>query len=226
VLLYSPAARRATLAALLAVAEEIGSGVGRSLEHTVQHLRLDWWRRETERFERAEPQHPWLRALQMQQPDSQRLDLRSLVDAAAQDLATRTLASRAGSELQRALFVLVARMLEVPADSATLQSIGALGELSQRLEAAAAQVVDDAQGLDALLRALQRHAQLIDSALQPRLAPLLVWSALAAAHARRRLRRRHAGSRLDGLRDNLRAWQAARLAARGRFRILAARSAT
>jgi hypothetical protein len=53
------------------------------------------------------------------------------------------------------------------------------------------------------------------------LAPLLVWTAVAAAQAQRRARRPHGnrGSILDGFADNMLAWSAARRAMRGHIRI-------
>src|SRR5579862_7871234 len=85
-LLYAPASRREELNTLLAVADEIGAP-SHAADHTVAHVRLEWWRREADRFAGGEPEHPWLRALLMHHPSTARPNLRSLVDAAAVDLA-------------------------------------------------------------------------------------------------------------------------------------------
>ena len=92
-LLYSPAALRATLTTLLALADEISAGAARGLDHSVAHVRLDWWRGEAERYVRGEPQHPWLRALAAQHAGGRGLKLQPLVEAAAVDLATETLSA-------------------------------------------------------------------------------------------------------------------------------------
>jgi len=221
-LLYSPATARSTLATLLALANEISAGATRSLDHAVAHIRLDWWRGETERYARGEPQHPWLRALLAQDP-GRRLNLQRLVEAAAVDLATETLGGRPAPALQRALFELAETALRAPDDtqppSPQLQrALGDLGERTGELERFSGR---PAATPAATLEALRREAQEIDSALQPRLTPLLVWIALAARQAQRRARRspRTGGRGLDGFADNIVAWHAARRAARGRFRI-------
>ncbi len=224
VLLYSPAPRRAVLATLLALADEIGAGVGVGVgvggEHAVIHVRLDWWHQEALRFSRGEPQHPWLRSLQSRQPESRGLDLLSLVDAAASDLAARALRDEAGGALARALFVLLAQALGAPDCPPPLrQCLGEIGRLAHQLESAARERAPDPELAGAALQSLHRHTQRIDAALQPRLAPLRVWAALAAARWRRRQRR--SGDEwpapLDGFADTILAWRAARRAARRRF---------
>ena len=198
-LLYTPAALRATLTTLLALADEISAGAGRGLDHTVAHVRLDWWRMEAERYARGEAQHPWLRALLARQPGAARLNLQPLLEAAAIDLATETLGARPGAALQRAVFELTETALRAQPDadppSPRLQrSLGDLGERACELERFAAAPVQPPPAADALsardaaLEALRRQAQGIDGPLQPRLAPLLVWVALAARQAQRRAR--------------------------------------
>jgi hypothetical protein len=203
-LLYTPQARREALNTLLAVADEIGSAPAASADHSVAHLRLEWWRREAELFARGEPQHPWLRSLLTQHPAAAALDLQSLVEAAAMDLATRTLASQHGHALRRALFELAAcALLTQPLAASLRERIGELGANLERLEG---------NSCDTEARAaLRQQLQQIDVALQPSLTPLLVWLALVArrSHLRPAL--------LESLTDNLIAWSAARRAARGRF---------
>jgi hypothetical protein len=222
---------RATLSTLLALADEISAGALRGLDHSVAHLRLEWWRGEAERYARGQPQHPWLRALLAQHPSVQPLNLQPLVEAAAVDLASETLSAQPGAALQRALFELAAAALrpEPGADAASARLQCALSDLAdcalqlERFAAArprspAPSVPSDAA---AALATLRRQAPRIERALQPQLTPLLVWIALAARQAERRARRPDStsGSRLDAFADNIVAWRAARRASRGRFRI-------
>jgi hypothetical protein len=205
-LLYTPAARREALSTLLAVADEIGAEPPDSADHSVAHVRLEWWRAEAERFARGEPQHPWLRALLAGHPASASLDLQPLVQAAAVDLASRTLASQASHAFTRALFELAASALCAQPLSPALQArIGELGASVEQLE-------EDSSDADARAKSRQ-HLSEIGEALQPSLAPLLVWLALAAR------RPHHRTPLLAGLTNNLIAWNAARRAARGRFRL-------
>jgi hypothetical protein len=234
-LLYSPASARAKLATLLALAHEFDAG--RSLDHALAHLRLEWWHGEAERYARGEPQHPWLRALLTQDPE-RRLNLQRLVEAAAVDLATETLSSQPAVATARTLFELAETALRAPADAHPPSpqqqcALGDLGERAGELERFASAAGDSAAAGSPspeltptpaparLLEAARRQAQAIERSLQPRVAPLLVWIALAARQALRRARRAHrsGGSGLDGFADNMVAWHAARRAARGRFRI-------
>jgi hypothetical protein len=224
-LLYSPAALRPSLRTLLALADEISAGAARALDHTVAHIRLDWWRSEAERYARGEPQHPWLRALS-QDPAARRLSLQPLVEAAAIDLASQTLGGEPGAALRRAVFELAGASLEpnAPGGAPSPQLPRVLRELGERalaLERFASTGAPPAGAPAAALQVLREQAQGIEPALQPRLAPLLVWIALAARKAERRARRSggRSGSTLDAFADNMVAWNAARRAARGRFRI-------
>ncbi|HWW19488.1 MAG TPA: hypothetical protein VNZ06_01670 [Steroidobacteraceae bacterium] len=205
-LLYTPEARREQLHTLLALADEIGAAPLASADHSVAHVRLEWWRQEAERFARGEPQHPWLRALLREHPAAASLDLQSLVQAAALDLATHTLASHSAHALRRALFELAAQALCAPPLARELaRSVGELGANLQRLESDPS----DAQARGAL----QQQLQQIGDAPQRSLTPLLVWLALAAQRPQRR------AALLESLTNNLIAWSAARRAARGRFRL-------
>jgi len=205
-LLYTPAAHREALNTLLALADEIGAAPGGSADHSVMHLRLEWWRRETERFARGEPQHPWLRALLSEHPSTATLNLQALVEGAAIDLASRTLASQQSYALRRALFELAATALGAQSLSGPLRT--AIGELGESLEKLESNPSDEQARHD-----LQQQLGLIGDAHQPALAPLLVWLALVAHRSHRQ------APLLEGLTDNLVAWRAARSAARGRFRL-------
>jgi hypothetical protein len=238
-LLYTPSALRPVLGTLLALADEISAGGARGLDHAVAHVRLDWWRGEAERYARGESQHPWLRALLAQHPASSGLDLAALVHAAALDLANQTLgaapgaalagANVQGAKLQGAVFELAADALHADRHAAPLppqarRTLGDLGEQVFELErfaigAPTASATPAANA--AAIGELRRQTGYIDRALQPQLAPLLVWIALAIAQARRLVRRADAdsGSLFDGFADNMLAWNTARSAVRSRMRI-------
>jgi hypothetical protein len=205
-LLYTPAGRREALNTLLALADEIGAAPSGNADHSVMHLRLEWWRREAERFARGEPQHPWLRALLSEHPSAATLNLQALVDGAAIDLASRTLASQQSYALRRALFELAANALGAQSLSIPLRT--AIGELGASVEKLESNACDEQARRD-----LPQQLRLIGEAHQPALAPLLVWLALAAHRPHRQ------APLLEGLSANLIAWRAARSAARGRFRL-------
>jgi hypothetical protein len=231
-LLYTPAAARAPLATLLALADEISARPG--LDHSVAHARLDWWRAEAARYSHGEPQHPWLRTLQAPPGAAQCPELAALVDAAAIDLATATFGAAAGATphgaaLQAVVFEQAGEVLRgaagVPPASPSLQrTLRELGRLAGELERLAPGGTSSAATAAiaaASLVALRSQVAVIDSTQQQPLAPLLVWVALVAIRARRRAQR--PGGRnspaLDAFADNIVAWNAARRAARGRFRI-------
>jgi hypothetical protein len=227
-LLYTPPAARAALATLLALADEISAGTGRSLDHSVAHARLDWWRAEAARFSRGEPQHPWLRALLPPLAAAPRPELAPLVNAAAIDLATATFGTAAsagphGAALQAAVFeqagsVLLGAAGAPPPPPPLQRALRDLGQHAAELEPPAGPQAPPAA---AALAALRMQLATIDSTQQPQLAPLLVWIALVALRARRRSQREAGRSSpaLDAFADNIVAWNAARRAARGRFRI-------
>jgi hypothetical protein len=239
-LLYTPAAARAALATLLALADEISSRPG--LDHSVAHARLDWWRAEAARFSRGEPQHPWLRTLAPPPGAAQCPELAALVDAAAIDLASATFGAAAGAATHRAalqavVFEQAGAVLRTaagvpPAPPNLQRTLRELGQLAVELERLASAEASTAARSDtsavaseatpvAPLAVLRSRVTAIDSAQQPSLAPLLVWVALVAVRARRRLQRRAGRIRpaRDAFADNIVAWNAARRAARGRFRI-------
>lgn len=233
-LLYTQAALRPVLGTLLALADEISAGGARALDHSVAHVRLDWWRGEAERYARGEPQHPWLRALLARHPAGGGLDVESLVHAAALDLATQTLSAQhgaalAGIKVQRAVFELAADALHTDRHAArpspqVKRTLGDLGEQVYELErfaSGAPTASATPAAIAAAIGELRRQTAHIDRPLQPQLAPLLVWIALAIAQALRRAGRAtaHAGSMFDGFADNMLAWNVARSAMRGRTRI-------
>jgi hypothetical protein len=205
-LLYTPPAQREKLNTLLSVADGVSAAPAASADHSIAHMRLEWWRHEAQRFSRGEPQHPWLRALLREHPAAASFDLQPLVEAAAVDLATRTLASRSAHAMRRALFELAAGALCAPPLSPALKlRVGELGANLERLESDPSDVQARAD--------LRRELQQIGDAPQPALTPLLVWLALAARRSQQRT------ALLQSLIDNLIAWSAARRAARGRFNL-------
>jgi hypothetical protein len=232
-LLYTPATHRAALGTVLAIAAELDSGRTRQIDHGIAHLRLQWWREEAQRLARAVPSHPWLRTAHLE-PQAASAALAALIEAAEIDLATAsvgpsagTSAARVGERLGAELFLQAARIL-VPTElrrPAPLMSGESLPLLDLgRCVAGLEQLAAPAAPLT-WLRARQQSSTLIEPALQPPLAALLVWTATAAGQAQRRQRRAARGSAtiaaspLDGFADNFTAWRCARAAARGRVRI-------
>jgi len=216
VLLYTPAARRATLANLLALADEFGAGLERALEHELAHTRLDWWQRELSEHAAGVAQHPLLRALRESEPDAAGLDLAPLLEAARLDLAEGLLNAGRGERLRRETFVLTAQALGATSlSSAQREALGALGVRALHFERATTATPETASG-----SALQAAVQRLGSALQPTVAPLLIWVVLAAAHAQRRGNGASKNrSLLHVFADNMRAWSAARRAAQGTLEI-------
>ncbi len=213
-LLYASATHRAALRALLAIAAELDSGRTRQIDHGIAHLRLQWWREETQRLARGVPSHPWLRAGPLD-PAAATAALAPLIEAAEKDLATAS-ATGVGEQLGAELFLQAAHVL-APIAPPPLRELGRCVAGLEQLAAPAASLQ--------WLRARQQASALIEPALQPPLAPLLVWMATAACQAQRRERRAARGSAtiaaspLDGFADNFIAWRCARAAARGRVRI-------
>lgn len=244
VLLYTPASRRRALAVLLAIADELGVGLERGLDHGVAHVRLQWWAEELLRFQQGAPRHPWLIGWmrELQGP----ADLRSLAQAATLDLATQRLAARRDLQLYAALFVSAAQLLGVPAQRLDRESgqamvfdLESLGRAVGTFEARAAGQAWAAAQVPEILQALaerQRRSPLAAPEWQRSLAPLLMWFALGVHRWRRAERRRVATAqqsagksatmpapvppgRFDDLADNFIAWRYARRAVRRRFRI-------
>jgi hypothetical protein len=214
--LYVPRAQRPALSRLLSLADEIGAGAARGLDHEVAHARLEWWRHEAARYASGQSQHPWLRDSNDAHQGATRIELQPLLQAAAIDLAQALQRPPGGERLRRAVFVEAARLLGAGPPSPTLdEALGALAALSWQGEqrptansAAANAAAANAVGEQALSAAVQR----LGAALQPRLAPLLVWAAMAAQGSRPQR-----NSMRRAIADNIRAWRIARRAAAGRF---------
>jgi hypothetical protein len=219
VLLYTPAARRPALASLLALSDEIGAGLSRQLDHELAHTRLNWWQRELAQHAAGVAQHPLLRVLRLATPAESKLDLSPLLQAASIDLAEGLLNAGRGEQLRRETFILAATALGAPAlSTAQRAALGALGAKTLHYERSLAdtpEIADDAASL-------QQAVSALGGALQPIVAPLLVWTALSAARARRRTKGESSKSRslLDGFIDNMNAWKAARAAANGSLKLL------
>lgn len=210
-LLYCTPARREVLRTLMALTDELATGLARHLDHSIAHVRLEWWRQEAERNANGLPQHPWLRLLR-EHHTPMSLDLTALVWAAARDLAAATLQASAPGELAQSLFEQSAELLipEPPAPPVRA-ALGALGRATWTLEHASREPQDIAAPLAAQSSALAQ----LPSVAQAPYAPLLVWATLARSQSLRRAR--HKQSRWDGFADNIRAWGCARRAARGHF---------
>ena len=61
--LYSPSSERAVLDALFGIESEIVASLHGGLDHSVAHIRLQWWREECERTVSGRPVHPLTRTL-------------------------------------------------------------------------------------------------------------------------------------------------------------------
>jgi hypothetical protein len=215
--LYTPRARRRALASLLALADEIGAGLERGLDHALAHARLDWWRQEADRYRAGSTQHPLLRTLLTATPESARLELQPLILAAQIDLAEAERVAVPGARTRAALFVLAATTLG--ATSLTDQqreALGELGALTAQHERTASAVRPASPGHTALQGLVAR----LGPTLQPTVAPLLIWAVLSARESRRRTQTaKHSGSLFEGFAQNLHAWSIARHAAQGNLRI-------
>lgn len=56
--LYAPPEARASVAAIFMIEREIEASTRASIEHSVSHARLNWWREELTRLGQGEPRHP------------------------------------------------------------------------------------------------------------------------------------------------------------------------
>ncbi len=188
-LLYCPAPQRAPVRTLMALADEIGAGSSRALDHALAHLRLEWWRQEALRNARAAAEHPWLRHL----PTAPQLDLAALIGGAATDLATPGVHA-----LHQALYLSIAQCLGIdrqPTVENALRELAQLALLEPRQPILPVALQPALTPL--LVWTTVAHRQRTRDALTPAAQP----------------------SALHGLADNLAAWQSARRALRGRWQL-------
>lgn len=87
--LYADEAMRPLLQRLFELENEIRGPVRAGIEHTVAHVRLEWWREELERFAAGNPVHPLTRAMA-----GKPFDAGGLVDTAAWDLSRATFSTQ------------------------------------------------------------------------------------------------------------------------------------
>lgn len=99
--LFAPDAARDGLAALLTIERELEDSCRPGLEHSVGHLRLDWWQEETALLAAGTPRHPATRALAAALPAPDRPDLAPLVETARWQHAQLAFGDR--DELRQAL---------------------------------------------------------------------------------------------------------------------------
>ena len=93
--LYAAPPQRALLESLCGIESEIYAVLRPGLEHTVAHVRVQWWQEECERAAAGTGVHPLTRALLAARPiGDPGADLRGLMDTATWDLAAATFASR------------------------------------------------------------------------------------------------------------------------------------
>lgn len=210
--LYSPASVRAVLVNLLSVESEIRTSARPDLEHSIAHLRLEWWQAEIERTLAGAATHPLTRALRASLAP-RTLDLRPMIHSARLEVAglagaDETLWQSFFEGSLGTVFSVLGQALGSTASAATLQTLGgAVQRLSIEREMPPPQ-------LEAALRSLQ-------PALQPTLRPLLVWVALVGWRTAAALdipdEVAPLGFRL-GMAQQWVAWRAARAAGNGSFR--------
>jgi 15-cis-phytoene synthase len=94
--LYAPPAQRALLHSLFALEAEIAGAARAGLDHSVAHVRLEWWREECGRAVAGVAVHPLARAVYVQLRASGALDidLSGLVEVTRWDLAMAPFATR------------------------------------------------------------------------------------------------------------------------------------
>ncbi len=214
--LYAPAAQRALLTALFALEEQIAAATRQGLDHTVAHVRLQWWYEESLRAAQGAALHPLARAAhaQLAACGVSGLDLSGLIEVTRWDLAGAPFPTR--SELDAycthwacAITVPVARCA-LPGEPALALAFGkrlgaALCEL-ELIESLTLEAQDREQ--HSRLRAeLAACVALLSAQHQAPLRGLLVWAVLA----------RRRSVRASRLADAWQAWRAARRAERGRL---------
>lgn len=214
--LYAPAPQRTLLRAVNALECGVRASLRTGLDHSVAHVRLEWWREEAARSAAGAPSHPlaarladaagaaalaatlqgWVAATELE-----------LAGARADALQRRAGIGHAGAER----FALMARLLGGDAGAAR-----ALGRAVVLLHPGGA-------GADAARIAARSELAGLAPALQPPLRALLVWGVLALRRARRAdpAPPEHAAiGRAARLGDNWLAWRAARAADAGRIQHL------
>jgi 15-cis-phytoene synthase len=94
--LYSSERMQAILAPLFGIESEINAALQPGLEHSVAHVRMNWWAEEAQRLRAGHALHPLTRALLAQQPAGSATvaDVSGLVDVATWDLASATFETR------------------------------------------------------------------------------------------------------------------------------------
>jgi hypothetical protein len=212
VALYTPPAARGVLRALLAVESEIRASAQPGLDHTIAHVRLDWWRQEIERTLEGQAAHPLTRelsaALAPTRPDltpmllSTQLELTGLAGA---DESHWRIFFEGGLGT---VFRILAQAMGSTASPATL---GRWGGLVQQLT----------MEREAPPPLLAETLQSLTPAMQPQLRPLLVWTALVGWRCEQRVEvsdeSAPPGLRL-ALAQQWLAWRSARAADAGTFR--------
>ena len=93
--LYSPPSGRAVLEALFGIESEIAASLHSGLDHSVAHIRLQWWREECERVVSRRSVHPLTQTLVIAlgaepRVTAQLAGLSGFVDVAVWDLANAT----------------------------------------------------------------------------------------------------------------------------------------
>jgi hypothetical protein len=210
--LYCPAHARAVLADLLALEAEIRTSARPDLDHSIAHVRLEWWQAEAERALAGKAAHPLTRAL-CAALAPQMLDLRLLVHSARLEVAGLAGADAAAWQSfyegsLGTLFAVLGLALARTAPPATLRALGG-----------AVQQLTTERGAPG--PALGAALQALPPTLQPALRPLLVWVALVGWRTARGIEVPDEAPPQGvwlGLAQQWVAWRAARAAEAGAFR--------
>lgn len=190
--LYAPAPRRALLRAVHALEAEVRASLKAELDHGVAHVRLEWWAQEAERTAAGAPAHPLVA-----------------------ELGTYAGAAPLGAALSD--WVLAARA-ELAGDllAPEVRAVHAAHAVAARFALIAALLGADPAAARAAART---DVEALAAAPQAPLRPLLVWTMLELARARRgdpAPPERPATTRRGTFGDNWHAWRAARAADAGR----------
>ena len=121
-LLYTPAAQRELMTAMLVVEAEIRASI--QATHEVAHTRLQWWRAEIDRLVNRSAQHPATQVLQTALPHADFSLMHEFLVAADMDVARMTYSNSV--ELGHYLARSGGTLLRLVATEAEASSVGAL----------------------------------------------------------------------------------------------------
>ena len=215
-LLYAPHSQRALLGTLFALEHEISGAARSGLEHSVAHVRLQWWYEESLRAAKGAALHPLARDAhaQLAARGVSGPDLSGLIEVTRWDLSGKAFATH--SELT-AYCTQWASAITVPVARCALPGEQALAlDFGRRLGAALRELeliedltpeAQDPKQHSRLRTELAECVALLSARHQAPLRGLLVWAVLA----------RRRSIRASPLADAWQGWRAARRAEAGRL---------